>query len=369
MLAVVITDAAFVRREREMLSRLEIGLTGEGVRVVHALPQQLVAEELGALYTTVVGYEAGGLPISRRLRASRLLDTIEETLDLPERKIDIVHAFGLEAWYMGLDLARQSSASVILELWDAGSIAAAAALSNRRVGVRPVEFSVPEPALRRALRKRAHGAHVYVAPWGVHAPSDVPVRSRDGRPLAVAVLTEGRDAAAVRACLAGLSECMKTRGEVMIFAGTSRVKTGRDSAVWAAARELNLLDRLSLVPEIEARREPMTQMDLLLVPEACGTQRTLLLDAMAHGVNIIAAKDELVEMLEHGKTAAIVQQATAVAWQEALARMIDDSPYAASLRSSAHEFVRAERSASGQVAAVITAYNAMVAAAQVGVKM
>lgn len=369
MLAVIVADAAFIRREREMLSRLEVGLADEGVRVVHALPQQLVAEEGGALYSTVVGYEAGGLPITRRLRASRLLDTIEETLDLPDRKVDIVHAFGLEAWYIGIDLARLGSAGVMLELWDAGAIAPAAALSSRRVGVRPVEFSVPEPALRRALRKRAHGAHVYVAPWGVHAPGAVPERTRESRPLAVAILTDGRDGTAVRACLAGLTECMKTRGEAMIFAGTSQLKYGRDPAVWAAARELDLLDRLSLVPEIEARREPMMQMDLLLVPEAGGKQRTLLLDAMAHGVNIVAAKDELIEALEHNRTAFLVDQPTPGAWRDTLARVLDDQGLAARVRASAHEFVRAERSASGQVAAVITAYNAMVAAAQVGVKM
>lgn len=383
MLVVIFADAAFVRREREMLMRLEVGLADEGVRVVHALPKQLAVEETsasgggaggiaggGSLYSTVVGYEAGGMAISRRLRAARLLDEIQERLELPERKIDIVHAFGLEPWHIGLDLARLSSAGILLELFDAATIGPAASLASRRVGVRTVEYSVAEPAMRRALRKRAHNAHVHVAPWGVHSPAQLPVRTRpQERPLAVGMISDGRDSLSVRAALAGLQECMKSRGEFLVFAGVGPLKYGRDPAVWAAARELDLVDRVSLVPEIEARREPMMQMDMLILPEASGRQRTLTLDAMAHGVSLVAAGDELIEALIPDRTASIVKEPTPSAWRDAIAQVIDDQAYAQSLRTSAHQFVRSERAASGQVAAVLTAYNAMVAAAQVGVKM
>lgn len=356
-----------------MLQRLEVGLADEGVRVVHALPQQMALDEQssgGGLYSTIVGYEAGGFAISRRLRAARLLDAIQDKLDLPERKIDIVHAFGLEPWYLGLELARMSAAGVLLELSDASAIASAAALASRRVGVRTPEFSVPEPALRRALRKRAHNAHVHITPWGVHAPATAPTRSRPkDRPLAVGMMSDGRDAQGVLLALAGLKECMRSRGEYLVFAGTGPLKYGRDPAVWTAARELDMVDRISLIPEIEARREPMMQMDVLVLPEASGRQRTLTLDAMAHGVNIVAARDELIEAILPDQTATVVTTPSASAWTEAFTRLLDDRAYAQSVQIAAHQFVRTQRSGSGQIAAVLTSYNAMVAAAQVGVKM
>lgn len=360
-----------------MLSRLEVGLADEGVRVAHAVPHEVLADDpggSGGLYSSVVGYESRGLGLTRRLRAARALDAIQRALDLEERRIDIVHAFGPAAWTVGIELARLASAGLLLELSGAGDLPIAGALATKRVGVRPVEFSVPEPVLRRALRKREHSALVHVAPWGVHTPPAPTARSSLDGVLSVAVLSEGRDQAALRAALEGLVEAARGRRELVIFAGTSDAARSTGSrggnaggALWSVARSLGILEQVSLVPDLEARREPILQLDMLLVPEATGRQRTLLLDAMAAGMAIVAAKDELVESLIDGQTCRQIATPTVDAWREGITRVLDDTGGA--LRRSAREYVRCERSASAHVAAVMTAYNAMVAAAQVGVKM
>jgi hypothetical protein len=418
MRVVILADTPFLKREREMLMRLEVGLADEGVRVIHAVPIEMLADAAGVLYSTVVGYESRGLPITRSSRAARLASDIQQQTDQDDLAIDVVHVFaggldsalsigsrlgsaglalvaGSGAWGMGLELCKLARASLMVELWDAASVPGAATLAKRRIGVRPIEFSVPEAGLRRLLRRRASSSSVHVAPWGVHAPPQVPILeivpsddSGSPRPLAIAILTEGKDPSAVRACLGALATLSDRGVPLMLFAGTSLTKLGRDPAVWAAARQFNLLDRLSLVPDMEARRDPVLDMDVLLLPEAAGRQRTLVLDAMAQGVVVVAAKDEWVECLmgeaveDAGPTAAIVPDPSEHAWLDTLAALLPPAgpgaepsagsrlfPRAEQLRSRAHQFVRSSRSASAQVAAVLTAYNTLVAASEVGVKM
>lgn len=380
MIVALVIDRSTALRERDLLARLEVGLADEGVRVAHAIPLDLLADNPagGGLYSATVGYEPGGIAFTRRLRAARLADAIQQALDLPDRRIDIVHAFGADAWFIGIELARQMSAGLLLELFDAAQIGPATTIAARRVGVRPVEFSVPEPVLRRALRKRAHNSVVHVAPWGVHAPPappTLPPRPSNGHAFSVALLADGRSPALVKAAMEGLAAATRSVRDTIIFAGLSDANSPSRpagappgaGAAWAAARQLDMLDQFSLIPDPESRREPILQLDMLLVPEASGRQRTLFLDAMAAGVAIVAAADELVESLIDGRTARLVAQPTAAAWAAAISAVLND--HTAALARSAHEYVRAERTASAHVAAVMTAYNAMTAAAQVGVKM
>ena len=368
MRVVILLDRLFARREREMLSRLEISLADEGVRVIHAVPFMSLGQEPIGLYSTVVGYNDRGLSLTRRSRAAQLRDAIARAVeDEDHHDVDVVHALGVPAWRMGMDLAGMLGACVLLELWQGGALPTAASLASHKVGARAPEFAVCEPAMRRALRKRAAHATVHLVPWGVHTPPTVPPPSPPEQPLSVAMLADTGDPTAVTAALTGIARLAERPRGVLVFAGTQDGASGRDSAIWSAARKLGLLDRLSLVADMEARREPILQMDMLVLPEATGRQRTLVLDAMAHGVNVVAAADELSESLVDGSTARLVTSSTADAWTDALRDVAESTEASQRRRETAQDFVRSQRTASGHGGAVMTAYNAMVAAAKVGV--
>src|SRR5690606_40955555 len=109
--ALLIADRLFAAREQAMLLRIEVGLADEGVRVLHALPEDaegLISEEAAARGIT---YRPRGPLPSLRVRASSAL---EAALAQPvfgeggKARVDIVHAFGRDAWAISAEIARQA---------------------------------------------------------------------------------------------------------------------------------------------------------------------------------------------------------------------------------------------------------------------
>ena len=364
MHSLIIADISFATRERAMLSRLEVGLADEGVRVTHAMPASLIAtgtfnvsESIG-IQSTVVTYQDRGLPFTHRRRAGDLARAIEDRFEVPT-PIDIVHAFGAASWAIALDLARRSGAGLLLELWRPGLITPAAVLfATAARTAHPVtpEFIVSESALATAIRAALPRAKVYSAPWGVHAPPSPRGPRPAGQPLAVAMLCDTGDPRSCSAALAGLVQAASGT-EMLIFAAIDETTPACEAALWAAARKLNLTDRFTIVPDMESRREPILDMDLLLLPEATGRQRTLTLEAMGAGLTVIAMADDTMESLADGTTARLVASPTPGAWAQAIAATALNPPAAADLTHSAHEHIRSNRIGSAQVADVLRAYQ------------
>jgi hypothetical protein len=378
MRVLVLVDRGFSRRERALLSRLEIGLADEGVRVVHAVPISELSPDVGGVYSTVVGYQDTGLPLTRSLRASRLWGAIRRALedDASGPSIDVVHCFGAGSWALALELGRLTGAKVLLEVWRTSQVSTAGALAQPREGRVTPAFCAADPALAAALRKRNARAEVRTAPWGVHTPSigrfalpgqDI-VRGgeggsaggmddRAGPPaVAAAVLCDGHDSPALAAAMEGLARACRRFPQLMIFASA---EDGRESALWRHGRRLDLLDRISLVPDMELRREPVLHMDLFVLPEASGQQRTLTLDAMAGGMVVLAAGDPMVEPLIDGRTAKLVRTASAPEWEQAVAWALTSPAQARTLTESAREYTRTQRTAAAHVSAVLGAYESL----------
>jgi len=397
MLAVIIADSSFAMRERAMLSRLEVGLADEGVRVIHAVPAPLADTQNTpsvGLQSTIVGYSESHFPIGRRARAADLLRAIESTSDEPHppNPITIVHAFGADSWPIALDLAHLAGATALLELWHPGLIPdALKALANSKQS--PPEFIVSEPPIAAALSARAPRAKIYSAPWGVHAPPTLPARDFTARPLAAAILSDTGDPRPFNAALTGLIRAIPSPDDLLIFASVAERGAGfpagvsvssgfatgnssfsREQPLWQAARRHDLLDRFTVSPDMESRREPVLEMDLLLLPEATGRQRTLILEAMAAGVPIIAAPDPFSETLARASPLGIAAATLPVsgpgsgsprasapiphtAWTEAIRTTILNPQAATDLTRAAHEYVRSRRTASTHVADVLRAYQ------------
>jgi len=353
--AAIIADRSFAVREQSLLSRLEIGLADEGVRVVHAVPIECLGSESVGLYSTTVGYQDRGFAISRLRRAQELLDTVGEALG-NAGGIDVVHCFGGAAWAIGAEFARLAGAPLIVEVERADELSAAAALGGSRGAAAPAMFLCPDPAIGEAMLGRAPGAQVNTVPWGVHGPSGSRAPFDTGSTVTVAVLVEHGAGKGAAAALEALASAATTYPGLLAFFS---IGDGRDDTVWKQARRLNLLERLSINSEMEARREPILQADLLLLPDASGQQHSLTLDAMAAGMVVIAAADRMNSSLIDGRTARLVHGATGQAWQEAIRRTLADPAAAHALAASAGEWVGRERSVSAHVSGVLRAYGAV----------
>ncbi len=361
-----------------MLSRLEVGLADEGVRVVHAVPYALADQVGPGIHAAAVGYFDGGWALGPLIRgkARDLIARVQQTEE-SEESLDVVHAFGQGTWRLAAEIARQSRAALMIEVWRASLMAPAAALVREigSLGLPRVGLIVGEQALVEQLRQRVPtGVGVSVAAWGVHVPERGRSRT-SGEVLGVGILSESGDARSVVPALTGLRDATRDGPETMIFADVSnaepmrlrstidrRAVRTREAGLWSAARKLGLLDRLSLTPEMEARREPILQADLLLLPEPTGAQRTLVLEAMAAGVAVVSVIDDGVSVLNDA-TCVRVPRSDAAGWSGAIASILRDGPRRSSIAESARAYVRQHRSASSHIAGVLRAYEAGASAA------
>lgn len=376
MRALIIADEVFALRERAMLTRLEIGLADEGVRVVHAIPDTAAArsgDTGSAVFSTLVTYETSGFLFASALRLRRLVTAIDALPrgDDESEDFDIVHAFGGSTWEMAFELAAIYHATPMLEVWRAGLVSralAVASVTNRaKLGLDPVLIA-PDVAIERALKAGlGSGASsasstprvsIRVAPWGVHAQITPRKVLPSGRAPCVMMVGNGRDAKATRAAFEGLALAMREHEDLLAFMDA---QAARNSGIWALARRSKVLERISLIEDLESRRDLLVQGDIILQPDYRGEHRTILLDAMASRMAVIASADPMVSVLADGKTALLVPQSGPGSgpggWREAIHRLISHPGAAQSLADQAHDYIRDHRRASDHVRALLSAYE------------
>lgn len=367
MRALVIIDTIFAARERAMLSRLEMGLADEGIRVVHAVPAGAAAKEEAAsgagqpVFASAVTYSDAAIPFSLGIRAHRLREAVRraEDLDDDEPVADVIHAWGGGTWAMAMELGRLERAPMILEVWRAGLVARAATLSETKDKSRRLMLLSPDQAIDRALAAAGGGGvgiPVRSAPWGVFTPTEIRLPFSSDRPLSAMVIGSGQDQGSFTAAIVGLAEVVKERPDTLIFVDA---EAAQRTKLWKAANELGIVPNLTLIDQLEARRDLVLDGDLLVVPEARGEQRSILLEAMAGGMIVVAAADPMVSSLQNGFTARLIGSSTGKAWGQSLLAILRDVRACRELAASARSFVATQRQASSQVRAVIEAYSAI----------
>lgn len=353
MRVVILSDSFFASRERGLLLRVQVGLADEGVRVLHAVPAGSDTPAGGEVFSRVLTFTPRAVGFTRAWAARRLARAIAELDREEEGETQIVHVFGGSMWGFGAELAGELRASLALEVWRAGLIETARALPP--VNPAPV-FIAPDPAIERALTAGGSALTVRSAPWGVHA-ADPPRRVlRPDRSPSLMIIGSGHDAAAFTAALEAIAQVARRHPDLLVFCDAV---AARRSGLWHAARRLNMLDRLSLIDELEARKDLVLAGDILLQPETRGEQRSIILEAFAAGVPVLAGPDPFVSVLIDGRTCRMVETRSAASWRDALSDLLANPAKALSLGTAAHGFVRENRRASEHVRAVLAAYSWM----------
>lgn len=352
MRVVLVADRRFALRERAMLSRLEVGLADEGVRVVRALPGGFEAPSASALSETI-HFEDAGLPLSLRWRAS---DAAKAVLAASGGEPpDLVHAFGGDVWNFALALAETLDAGLILETWRAGLARKLQLLAARDRARRPVLALCPDQALAGYVAKEAPDAVVRHSPWGVYPKTEPRTVFAQGAASAVMMTGPGLDKSDFITAFEAITDAIRNRPDALVFADAV---TARRTDLWQTASRLGVRDRLSLVDEMDVNRDLVVRGDLLVLPEARGEQRSLVLEAMGAGMPILAAADPLNATLIDGRTALLAPPGNRDAWAKRMDQVLTQPQLLHDLAESAKEFVRQNHRPTRQVEAVLAAYQA-----------
>jgi hypothetical protein len=353
----ILPDADFLQREHAMLARLEVGLADEGARVIHAMPRSVDPIDATAVYSTPVSYHDLGLPFTLPLRAAELVRGLPAEGDHPA--VDVVYAAGRGAWGMAVEVGRRAGAAVLVEVWSHSLIAPAARLAARVRGGGGrglLRLLAPDPVLLAALARQVPANQLAEVPWGVH-----PGEARRGpidpaASLSIALLASGDDPLAVKAAVEALPAVVAGAPGAMMIADA---RVAERVPLWKWATAAGVASRVTVIADLEGRRELVLTGDVLLIPEALGDHRSIVLDAMAMGMLVAARPDPMVDWLTGGIHVAPIAEADAEAVSRVLLRLATDAPAAAAQRSSAAALVETRRSGSAHVRALLAVCDAV----------
>jgi hypothetical protein len=366
MRILLLADRSFATREHAMLARLQVGLADEGCRVVRALPGTEGADADDAL-GAMVFYDDRPTFAPTSLRAGALLQTVGRFGLAPaghdDRAIDVIHVFGDGAWRLARALAGASGATVAFEVASHEALVAAPRIdaSHKRgdqVSRDRTVWLAPDAVMETAIRTTMPGANVRLTPWGVHVPGEIVAFARPAESLSAAIVGSGRQGGACQALLMALARIAKDHGNLFLFLDDAFVHAHH--GLWKVIENAGLARRLSVIENIEGRREPVMHADLLIQPESHAGHRSIVLDALAAGMAVVARRDDEIDALRNGR-ALLVENAAAAAWEASLRTLLADIPAAKAMGLLGREFIRAERLASAHLRAVLNAYSTTLA--------
>lgn len=354
----ILADEDFASRERGMLARLEVGLVSEGMRVLHAVPDTLPELLDGRVFSQAIGYAPRGPlpPLHRRARdlAQRAIESA------PSEGIAIVHVFGGQAWRLGFETAGLLGASMVLEVYSAHLADALGSAHLDSVDDRVIA-SVPGAGLERRCLRKLDSRHLRLIRWGVHADEeprrDKPLAGGD-RP-AVLLAGSGHDARAWTHALDALSR-VRLDGDQppLIFADAHAAHAVH---LRHAIESHALGEHVSLVPMVEARREPVLEVDALVLPDALHEHRSLVLDAHANGLLVAAVTDPVIDELTPDYGVTQLDPGAPERWADELRRVFEDTRLADERRSSGWSAVEKFHTGTAHVAAVEALYAGLLA--------
>jgi len=356
----ILADEDFASRERDMLVRLEVGLVTEGLRVIHAVPESLPELLDGRVFSQAIGYAPRGPlpPLSRRARelAHRALEVG------PKDGIGIVHVFGREAWSLAFEVAGLLGARVVLEVYSARLADALGSAQLEGVDDRVIA-SVPGTGLERRCLRKLDSRHLRLIRWGVHPQPQTHASGTMAAGDRPAVLIDGtgQDPSAWNHVLQALSLIRLDADQPPLMFVDA--EAAHRAQLRKAVESLALAEHLSFVPMVEARRDPVLEVDALLIADAFHLHRSLVLDAQANGVLVAAVADPIIDELspEYGVTH--LEPDDRERWGEELRRLFEDRKLAEDRRSTARRAVERFHGGAAHVSAVQAMYEGLMAGA------
>lgn len=342
----LIIDGERLLRERALLERLAAGLIEQGSAVTAILPDAGSGDADGDFSGVArVTVPMKVPPWMKRARAGRLAEALEAGSP------DLLHAFGDHAWPVGLDLARVIDRPLTLEVWSADQARRA---PHHRSTAHLAGYVAPNEPIADLLRQRTEADLVAVVPLGipVEPAREHPAPER-GTP-SVAIIGSGQDPAAYRAMLTGLSRIAKDAPQPQVCL---ELRGPCEHEIWRQARRLDLLGLISPIVDASLHRALLTGCDVLVIPERLGEVGSLVLEAMALGMPIVAAEDPYLDMLVADETAILVTHPDADEWATRLREVLDDADLAHRIGSAARDLVARRNRVPDQLSRLSSAYE------------
>lgn len=352
MHVMMIIDSERLAHEGQMLDRVCAELTNQQTEVSRVIPNDLQPEQVEQIegdvgFTLQIEAPMAVPPWMRRIRTERLVE------DLGSAAPDVIHVIGQGAWKVGMDLAEAIDRPVALDVWSTGL---ARRVPRGRSAGRVAAYLVPtKPILKAVRRRRVDPELVSLVPLGVPVPEQTRhVLTDASEQISVAIIGSGRDVAAYRALLAGLARIVGDFPQLQIC---MELRGPHEHDIWRHAQRLDLLGHISAIRDAAPHAALIAGCDILIIPERYGEIRSIVLEAMARGVAIIASEDPAFDALVSEETATIVGEPSAVQWATELRRLFVEPERARAFGAAGRDLVMVRHRVQDQIAALVATFR------------
>jgi len=349
MNAALLANTAWLDEELPMFRSLVVGLIDEQVRVVQVLPERIGEEEASA-FGTRLGWRDTAIAPVRTWRLLRLRQTLGE-LD-----VTLLHALDGRLWAGTAGLARKMDRPAILNV---NSVLDLPSIPRvlRKLDATNVAFSVAtEPLANAVVEKLGAGVIVQTIPPGVHVPEKPAPLRKEGEIFCGVITGVGGYDEAYETLFAGLRQFLDRHDEAQFFLDVQGPETHR---LWQSAGRFGLHNHLSLTPRRLGHRELLVRSHALMQPQSIGKPRGIVLQAMAHGVPVLAREDPWVDYLIREESAWVLTDPDPEGWARRLDRLFEPDDNVRQLVESARSYVRASHLAADEVSRLLTLYRQM----------
>lgn len=345
--ALIISEERLLH-EHFMLNRLAIGLMSEGLRVTRIVPESLAWEhvrlgEKRIALTPCFEVDMKVLPWMRKSRTSQLASEMEKSPP------DAIYVIGEPCWRVGHELSEALEKPLLLDVWNARM---ARRVPKGHLARHVAAYVTPTREMNRLLGQTVDPGLICTVPMGIALPTTSrKILSNPKQSISMAIVGGGRDVPAYRAMLGGIRRISKNLPQLQVFL---ELRGPNQHEIWRYARKLKLLDCISTITEASPYRRLLTQCDMMLLPERFGELYTIMLEAMANGMVIVANQDPMLEMLHDEENAYLVDAEHTDHWSQALLKAIRNPESARELGKKACLFASEHHSTNVQVESLIT---------------
>lgn len=347
----LLVNTAWLDEELASFHYLMVGLIDDQVRVAQVMPHDLLPDESSMFGERLTWYESR-LRLVNRFRIANL------DSELGRLGVNLIHALDGGVWAGAAVLAEATSTAVIFTACSNLDVAMANRVSRRLNPLRMAFTTSTEPIGQAISQQVDRSILVQTIAPGVHRAAELPHHRAEG-PLCAVVSGNGVMDDHYAVLLEGLAEFCRHHPQSQFFFDGQGSDQHR---IWKAASRLGLLSNLSLVPRRLLHRELLLRADVLIHPQPLGRSRTVTLQAMAHGLPVVAHHDPWLDYLVDGQTAWLVDSPGVAQWADCLARLIRDPAAGRELGRRAQAWVRRHRLASDQIASLLNLYRRMTGA-------
>lgn len=351
MNAALIANTAWMDEELLMFRYLLVGLVDEHVRVSQVIPEGMSEKDTSAFTERVIWRDTPW----KWLRKRRLIELAGRVESL---EVDLIHALDGRLWEGVAALARKLNLPAIFRASSCLDISPSAAVTSLCAEGRGAIAAASQPLAEAIRRRLPADATVEVIPPGVPVRKDPMVRRvvDENTPLCLIISGNGVYDPEYEALLRALRMIVTDFPQTQFFLDG---QGGDQHELWKATRRLGLLGSANVVARRLGHREMLFGADGFVHPQPLGRTRTLVLQAMAQGVPIIARTDPWLDYFVDGESAWIVDRPDAVVWADRLRRLITAPAAADELASRARDYVRSHHAPSRQVEMTLDLYRRM----------